>query len=64
MAARESRMLALGTPAPDFALADPTGKPFALRDFAGSNGLLVALICNKCALVKQLLVGLVQLARE
>ena len=59
MAARESRMLALGTPAPDFALTDATGKRFALRDFAGSKGLLVAFICNHCPFVKHLLEGFV-----
>ncbi len=64
MAARESRMPALGTPAPDFALPDPAGKRFALRDFAGSKGLLVAFICNHCPYVKHLLEGFVQFARE
>jgi peroxiredoxin len=64
MPARESRMLALGTPAPNFALADPAGKRFALRDFAGSQGLLVAFICNHCPYVKHLLDAFVQFARE
>lgn len=64
MAARESRMLALGTPAPDFTLADGSGKRFGLRDFAGSNGLLVAFICNHCPFVKHLLEGFVEFAGE
>jgi len=64
MPSRESRMLALGTPAPAFALADPSGKRFALRDFAGSSGLLVAFICNHCPYVKHVLEGFVQFARE
>jgi peroxiredoxin len=64
MASRESRMPALGTPAPPFALADPAGKRFALRDFAGSKGLLVAFICNHCPYVKHLLESFVQFARE
>ena len=64
MPARESRMLALATPAPPFALADPTGKRFALRDFAGSKGLLVAFICNHCPYVKHLIDGFVEFARE
>ena len=64
MAARESRMLALGTPAPAFTLADPSGKRFALRDFAGSKGLLVAFMCNHCPFVKHLLEGFVGFARE
>jgi peroxiredoxin len=64
MPARESRMLALGTRAPDFSLADATGKRFALKDFAGSKGLLVAFICNHCPYVKHLLDGFVGFARE
>ena len=64
MAARQSRMLALGTPAPDFALGDASGKRFALKDFAGSKGLLVAFICNHCPYVKHLLAGFVEFARE
>ncbi|HEY7887097.1 MAG TPA: thioredoxin family protein [Steroidobacteraceae bacterium] len=64
MAARESRMLALGTQAPDFNLADATGKRFGLRDFAGSKGLLAAFICNHCPFVKHLLEGFVEFARE
>ena len=64
MAARESRMPALGTPAPDFSLADPAGQRFALRDFAGSQGLLVAFICNHCPFVRHLLDGFVEFARE
>jgi peroxiredoxin len=57
-------MLALGTPAHDFTLADARGKRFALRDFAGSKGLLVAFICNHCPFVKHLLDGFVEFARE
>lgn len=63
MAARESRMLTLGTPAPDFTLADPSGRRFALRDFASSKGLLLAFICNHCPYVKHLLAGFVEFAR-
>jgi len=57
-------MLALGTPAPDFVLADARGKQFALRDFTGSKGLLVAFICNHCPYVKHILDGFVEFARE
>ncbi|HTX04635.1 MAG TPA: thioredoxin family protein [Steroidobacteraceae bacterium] len=64
MAARESRMLALGTSAPPFNLADGKGKRFALKDFAGSKGLLVAFICNHCPYVKHILEGFVEFARE
>jgi peroxiredoxin len=64
MARRESRMLALGTPAPDFNLTDPSGRRFALRDFAGSKGFLAVFICNHCPFVKHLLEGFVEFARE
>jgi len=33
--------VALNTPAPDFSLADYTGKPIRLSDFHGRNVLLV-----------------------
>lgn len=64
MPARESRMLALGTPAPAFSLDDGRGKRFALRDFAGSKGLLVAFICNHCPYVKHVAAGLAALGRD
>jgi peroxiredoxin len=57
-------MLALGTPAPAFSLADGKGKRFALQDFARSSGLLVAFICNHCPYVKHILEGFVEFARE
>ncbi|MGH8318688.1 MAG: thioredoxin family protein [Steroidobacteraceae bacterium] len=57
-------MLALGTPAPAFTLTDARGKSFALRDFAGSKGLLVAFICNHCPYVRHILDGFVGFARE
>ncbi|MDE2610363.1 MAG: thioredoxin family protein [Burkholderiales bacterium] len=64
MPARESRMLALGTPAPDFILPDSSGKYFGLRDFAGSKGLVVAFICNHCPYVKHIQGELVRLAND
>ena len=50
MAAVESRMLALGTPAPKFALPDPDGTIHELRDEA--DAYLVMFICNHCPFVK------------
>jgi len=50
-----SRMVALGTPAPDFALPDVSapGAPMVRRDeVAGAHGLLVMFICNHCPFVK------------
>jgi peroxiredoxin len=52
MALTPSTMLPLGTAAPDFALADTSGKTVSLKDFAGSPGLVVAFICNHCPYVK------------
>ncbi|MGI9224029.1 MAG: thioredoxin family protein [Woeseiaceae bacterium] len=50
MAAVESRMLALGTPAPEFALPDPDGTVHELRE--GADAYLVMFICNHCPFVK------------
>jgi len=48
MAATESTMLALGTPAPAFRLTDFNGKVCTLEEFAAARGLVVAFICNHC----------------
>jgi peroxiredoxin len=64
MVMKQSRMLPLGTPAPDFSLPDPAGKLHSLGDFADSKGLLVAFICNHCPFVKHILDGFVQFARD
>jgi peroxiredoxin len=58
-------MLALGTPAPRFALRDTvTGKTVALEDFAASPALLVAFLCNHCPFVKHILDEFVDFARD
>ncbi len=64
MARRESRMLELGTKAPDFALPDPSGKVSSLADFDGTPALLVAFICNHCPYVKHIAAGFAAFARE
>jgi peroxiredoxin len=52
MARTESRMLALGTPAPAFELVDVTsGGTVGLDDVAGPRGLLVMFICAHCPYV-------------
>ena len=43
MAATESTMLALGTPAPAFRLADFNGKVHSLEDFGAARGLVASL---------------------
>jgi peroxiredoxin len=65
MARRESRMLALGTLAPPFALPDAvTDKTLTVESFKDSPALLVAFICNHCPFVKHILEGFVGFARE
>ena len=65
MARRNSRMLSLGTPAPQFKLCDTaSGRTVALEDFAASPALLVAFVCNHCPFVKHILDGFVAYARD
>lgn len=64
MARRESRMLELGTKAPDFALPDPSGKIHRLGDFDDRPALLVAFICNHCPYVKHMIDGFAGFVRD
>jgi peroxiredoxin len=65
MAATESTMLGLGTPAPDFALPDTvSGRTIRLADFAGKQGLLVMFLCPHCPFVKHIQQGLAALLAE
>lgn len=57
-------MLELGTRAPDFQLPDPSGKVYSLDDFASSEALLVAFICNHCPYVKHIRDEFADFARE
>ncbi len=53
MSRTESAMLALGTPAPFFALPDVvSGNTITLDQFAGKKVLLVMFICRHCPYVK------------
>lgn len=64
MARTPSTMLALGTPAPHFALPDATsGRTVAKSEFDGQP-LLVAFVSNHCPYVKHILPGFVALAHE
>jgi peroxiredoxin len=52
-----SVMVPLGTPAPDFALADatdPTGAIVRLDDYSGAPAVLVAFLCNHCPYVRHI----------
>lgn len=65
MALRQSRMIELGTRAPDFALPDVvSGRIVGLADFSASPALLVAFICNHCPYVKHVRAGFAAFARE
>ena len=64
MVAVNSTMLPLGTKAPDFRLADSSGKFVSLSDFKNSPALLVVFMCNHCPYVKHIRAGLAQLARD
>lgn len=64
MAETPSTMLPLGTPAPDFALPDTTGKIISLKHFEGKQALLVMFICNHCPFVKLVRHEIAALARE
>jgi peroxiredoxin len=54
----------LGKPAPDFALPDPAGRIYTLRDFSAGQALLVAFICNHCPFVIHVLDGVVKFAAD
>lgn len=65
MARTPSTMLALGTPAPDFALTDPcSGRTVALGDFAGRPALAVMFISNHCPFVQHVRAGLAAFGRD
>jgi peroxiredoxin len=65
MAATESTMMPLGTPAPDFQLPDVvTGRTVSLKDFADKKALLVMFICRHCPYVVHVREELARLGRD
>lgn len=62
MAAVESQMLELGTPAPGFSLPDPDGQLHSLPETA--SAFLVMFICNHCPYVKHVRAELARLGRD
>ena len=65
MAATESAMLPLGTPAPDFSLPDAAGgQTVQLADFAGKRALLVMFICPHCPYVQHVQQELAKIGRD
>lgn len=64
MAATESRMLALGTVAPEFALLDTvSGKTLRMSDLTG-KAFFVMFLCNHCPFVKHVRAELAKIGRE
>ena len=59
MALTPSTMQELGTPAPEFALQDPSGETYSLREKNIDKGLLVIFMSNHCPYVKHILERLV-----
>ena len=64
MARTPSTMLALGTPAPDFALSDFDGRRYALADFDASPALLVVFTCEHCPFARHLRAEFARYAAE
>jgi len=64
MALTPSTMLALGSQAPDFRLADVDGATVGLADLAAAPALLVMFICNHCPYVKHVRHELARLGRD
>lgn len=63
--ATESTMLALGTPAPSFALPEPaTGVTVGLDDLAAAPALVVTFLGNHCPYVQHVAAGLAVLGRD
>ncbi len=65
MALTESRMVPLGTKAPDFTLPDViSGKELSLEDLKSDKATVIMFICNHCPYVKHIQKGLVELAND
>jgi len=64
MAVTASKMLPLGTSAPDFDLPDTQGNMVSSGDFTGVPALLIIFMCNHCPFVKHILGAMVELVRE
>lgn len=62
--AAHSRMVELGSPAPDFVLTDPSGGVWALGKIAGDGPVAVAFICNHCPYVVHIADALAAFASE
>ncbi|HEY1082577.1 MAG TPA: thioredoxin family protein [Prosthecobacter sp.] len=59
-----TRILPLGSTAPEFELPDAHGEAFTLDDVRGPRGLLVIFACNHCPFVLHLAPALADFAKE
>jgi peroxiredoxin len=59
-----SKMLPLGTSAPDFSLPDTEGKMVSLNDFKDAQAFLVIFMCNHCPFVKHILKAMIKLIKD
>lgn len=65
MARTASKMIPLGTKAPDFKLPDVISKNlYSLEDLRGEKGTLIMFICNHCPFVKHVNKEIVRLAND
>lgn len=64
MAETESQMLALGTEAPGFTLADPDGRQHSLDGSETVAAYLVMFICNHCPFVKHVAAELARIGND
>lgn len=65
MVATPSKMIPLGTIAPDFVLPDTvSGKTISLSDYKSTIATVVMFICNHCPYVKHINAELVNLTKE
>lgn len=60
-----SKMLELGTEAPDFTLTDAvSGKKLSLKQLKSPTGTVIMFICNHCPFVKHIQKKLVEVAKQ
>ena len=59
-----TRILPLGSHAPEFELSDASGEIFTLDDVRGPRGLMVMFVCNHCPYVVHLAPALAAFAKE
>jgi peroxiredoxin len=64
MAMTPSNMLSLGHKAASFSLPDTDGNTVSLSDYEGSQGLMVAFICNHCPYVIHIAPQLAKIAQQ